>query len=329
MATRYVDPAAGGANNGTSWTDAYTSLATAFTNAVAGDIVYCRGTETRNAAAGALAPSASGTYNARIQYIGCNAAGTARAGQFTVKSYANGDAPADLYKTTSARNYLTFENFTFDGGSKWSTNSFNSTVYNYYEYFKNCIFKNLTNGFSPGSFSRSTWVQCVFDSNTSGLNDCDQVNMFLFCKFIHNSGAGATTVRNYCSFFNCLFHGNGAGGINFYQNGVGNLVTNCTFDGNTGSGIYLSSQLNSVIYGNRFTNNTRYGIESTYDEYGTVEDYNHFYNNTLGLKNKTNTGATNDVTGTGSDGYQDKTVHNFSLKSDAQSRRIPLNIDWA
>ncbi len=49
MATYYVDPAATGANDGSSWTDAWTSLQSALDTAGAGDTVYCRGTQTLSA----------------------------------------------------------------------------------------------------------------------------------------------------------------------------------------------------------------------------------------------------------------------------------------
>ena len=41
MADIYVKPAAGGANDGTSWTDAYTDIQSAFDTMASGDDIWC------------------------------------------------------------------------------------------------------------------------------------------------------------------------------------------------------------------------------------------------------------------------------------------------
>ena len=73
MATYYCDPDAGGANDGTLWTDAWTTVQSGFDTATAGDIVYCRGTETLAAAIDV--DTNAGTATSFIYFIGCNRTG--------------------------------------------------------------------------------------------------------------------------------------------------------------------------------------------------------------------------------------------------------------
>jgi hypothetical protein len=67
-ATRYVDSSATGANNGTSWADAWTSLATAGTSTAPGDIVYISGGSTTKTYSMGSWKSNSGTAVSPVTY---------------------------------------------------------------------------------------------------------------------------------------------------------------------------------------------------------------------------------------------------------------------
>jgi hypothetical protein len=106
MATFYVDPAATGANDGTSWGDAWTTLQAAFDGAsTAGDIVYCRGTET--IATRIDVDTNSGTDVAPIKFIGCNSSGNNDGTRYVID--ANDNNTNGIY--CNARHNYWLENF--------------------------------------------------------------------------------------------------------------------------------------------------------------------------------------------------------------------------
>ena len=66
MGNWYVDPSASGANNGTSQTDAWTSIVSALASAsvVSGDIVWCKGSQTLTANLTQIAQNSGITFRA-------------------------------------------------------------------------------------------------------------------------------------------------------------------------------------------------------------------------------------------------------------------------
>jgi len=115
MATYYVDPDAGGDDNGTDWTNAWTTLQRAIdgdgvggTQPAAGDTVYCRGTETLDAACDV--DGNSGTVNTGfIKYVGCNASGSVDGTRYVMDAT---DTYVSCLDTFSA-SHIWFENFQF------------------------------------------------------------------------------------------------------------------------------------------------------------------------------------------------------------------------
>jgi len=244
MTTYYVDPAAGGANNGTSWTNAWTTIQTAFDTAVAGDIVYCRGTETL--AAKIDVDTNTGAYNTgMIKFIGCNASGTVDGTRYVLD--ANGGSFHVVQSTTPAMIWL--ENIEAKNTAAGKYHGFNlgSSAACSGWVFINCCANNCgENGFFGDWLRYSHFVRCVAYSNTSsGFAMNDNANKFLFCCARDNTGIGFYVAGAYiCDFIGCVAHGNGDDGFYAY---IGSIF-NCVCDGNTDDGILLREHQRRVFF---------------------------------------------------------------------------------
>ena len=322
MALWYVDPAASGTNAGTSWTNAWTSLSSPMTSAAAGDTIYCRGKQSRTTAEGAIATTKNGTVNSRLKFVGCNAAGVANAGQFTLLGTA-GNLPTNLL--SFGHSYYNFENFTFDAAS---SNLVIRATGGYWT-FKRCIFQNGSAAGFYNTYYYCMFEYCVFQNNVIGVQE-SWSTVYRYCKFIHNSQYGLFSSRSTNVYIDCLVHANGISGITFGANSENNQFINSTFDGHTAStGIGLdasNARDDSIIVKCRFTNN-KIGLKANTTLF-VYENDNFFYNNSTAHKQNTNNycGA-EDVTGT-ADGYVDATNNNFSLLDAAQGKNVPIDLDW-
>lgn len=326
MADRYVDPAAAGANNGTSWGDAWTDINSAFAAPVAaGDFVYCRGTQTRTAAQGTCTTTVAGTIaaGARIIYIGCDAAGVARAGQFTIQGVV-GDLPATLLTVNTAT--LTFENFTMDGSSGLAVDV---TAGGDHARFIHCLVQNAgAAGLDAVGALWNEYYRCQFLNNTTiGLTASDAIADRLF---VSGSGTYGVVINT--------------GNITLCDSGIydsaddnvrvlssaRNLIIrgNNIDDSAAGSAIYVSDQtVYMSIMWNRLTNYDQYGIEvvATADT-RNFEDFNAFDTLVTGVAQRLNILAgENSVTLT-ADGYE--AVGNLTLTDTAEQRRVEQLLEW-
>ncbi len=252
----YVKQNASGANNGTSWTDAYTSLQTAITNASTGTQIWV----------------AAGTYKPT--------AGTDRGISFSLK---NGVAIYGGFPNTG--------NPTFDDRN-WSTNVsilsgdigtvgdrtdnsnriiFNSNVnstaildgFTISDAYNTSTFNGTGGGGMRNEYSSPTVSNCIFRNNYvgqsgGGVLDFSSTTTYTHCLFIVNEvgyfGGGSRCEIDVAdnpsapTFINCVFWGNKAG---LYGGAVGNnrlksntILKNCIVWGNTSSD-------NSIIYNNQ------------------------------------------------------------------------------
>lgn len=252
--TYYVDPEATGDNDGTSWDNAWTALQSAATNAAAGDIVYCRGTET---IAAEIDFAASGTYDAYIKFIGCNAAG-ANDGTF----YEINGGDADINGLDIDGDYIWFENFKIHSCDGTAAIDGSSSGVDHGVYVNVWCHDNAAYGFNSSFQTRyATFVRCRFSNNTSGgmyrPNNC----RFFACSFDNNTGVGYTENTNNLIIHSCIFRDNTANGATLYGTPV---VFNCIFEDNGGDGCYASYQTAGTLFvGCRFTNNDasgKYGL---------------------------------------------------------------------
>lgn len=328
MSTYYVDPAAGGDNNGTSWANAWTNFQSAADTAVAGDIVYCRGTQTVTSGNEIdLDTNAGNTINGFISFLGCDAGGDAGAGQFILDANSDG---ANCLKFTSTASYLRFENFTVKNATGDGV---------------------LRNGSQPKG-----WLvkECIFEScGGDGFGDYLSEGMFIKCKFRNNTGHGIGNACSNSRFWGCQFTGNGGNGINnanysgvaamgciFHDNAleqvhmaVAGTLINCVVDGEddgtSGDGIYNLGSTNLVL-GCRITHNDKggeFGIVVSSAQSLSYEDWNAFYDNDTNKDTGMVHGGNDDETLT-DDGYTNRGTDDFNIASGKEIRSEAVNLDW-
>jgi autotransporter-associated beta strand protein len=245
LSVAYVDDSATGLNNGTGWTDAYTSLQAALTAAVAPQEIRV----------------AQGTY--------MPTAGSDRAASFALKSgvsvlggYAGVGAP-----DPDARNialYTTCLSGDIGAPGNAADNSFHVVVANGAN--ATAVLDGVTisggnangtssNGYGSGMYnsSSSTLINCTFTANTTAI-----------------WGRGGGIYNSSCdpTLINCTFKGNSAGdGGGMYNEGSSPELTNCTFTANSsgsddisgfGGGMYNESS-SAFLTNCTFVANSAYG----------------------------------------------------------------------
>ena len=254
----YVDPAAAGTNDGSSWTNAWTSLQTAADTAVAGEVVYCRGTQVLSVAID-FDTNAGTNAGGYIQFIGCNASGNRDGTRFVVD--CNNAGIHGIVLTTTA-DMVWFEN----------------------------IEVHSTGGTSKNGFflSSSSSTGCVFVNCSA--RDCSGIGVSLVnagvgcvcsrCVSHNNTGHGFQYGTSNSSFLFCCAHDNGLDGFSqavgatigclSYDNtddgfgtlAYGSVVYNCVSDNNGDDGVELfagTTLYNPILIGTRITNHSGSG----------------------------------------------------------------------
>lgn len=335
MGTHYVDPAAAGANNGTSWTDAWTNVQSAFDTAVAADIVYCRGTQTLGAKIDVDTNSGS-IVAGFIKFIGCNAAGNVDGTRFSLD--ATDTYASCLDSVTTAQTYIWIQNFelkqaTGDGYS------FLSGADNWA--WVNCIsHDNGGHGWSLVSSDRHLFIKCqAYNNIDTGFNGMAHDCFLVFCAAWTNGGSGYISTEP-DTFYGCIAHDNGPDvGDEGFQLDTGCVMVNCIADGEK-VGIYLSADMAFMLC-NRITNNVT-GIDFS-SEVGLC-GWNLFHNNTTAdLANPAAFGVTyaiaipdnadtdtNEIDPDADDGYNARATDDFNLKTsrtyNGETEYVDLNI---
>lgn len=273
-ATRFVDVAlATGANNGSSWADAYRgvdAVSTALTQAVAGDEIWvAQGTYKPTAT---LTRSISITLKTGVAVYGGFAGGETLLSQrnvalhpttlsgdlsgndgssiFTDNSFhvvngnsASATAILDGFLVTGGNADTSGGNQDRGGGILMLTNS-NGTV-------RNCIFRanRCTFGGGAGYINASspTFTDCRFENNVGGSfggafdQSTNVGTVFTRCVFTGNSAGRAGAIEIFSSspvkVYDCLFYGNSCsasgGGGAVFVSGSSPSFRNCTIFGNS------------------------------------------------------------------------------------------------
>ena len=290
----YVNAAATGSNNGTSWTDAYTDLQTAIANATVGSQIWI--------AAGTYSPGANTTDYFDISTPGIQLyggfAGTETmlsqrdfvANKTVLTGDVNGDDIENDFTTNRADNNLhvmwvsdTITNTTIiDGlyiehgqtlGASGSGNDRRAGGILCYgsPIVRNCVFSQNYGYFASSLYPRGSGADNVVVENCTFKNNEGRSGgaMYLVaggvvrnCTFDNNFalfGAGAYSAGNQTSFENCSF--TNSGGIDTRGAGIyGSTalrITNCTFDnlsGIWGTSIYATDV--TIVDSCSFSNST-------------------------------------------------------------------------
>ena len=272
MTLRYVDPAATGNNDGTEWTHAWTDMQDALDTAVAGDVVYCRGTQTLSASL--EIDTNTGSATGWIKFIGCNASGSVDGTRFVI----DGDDTATYcidHKTNSI-SYLWFENIEVKQatGIGWNLTG----ILCNYMMFINCSSNN--NG-SHGwdNFTQSAHIRCIaYENGGSGFNLPNNGSL-IFCRARNNTGNGFDlTAQLRTALIGCIADHNG--GIGFKDLYANIVLFNCVADHNTGDGVqmYSISYGINLLIGSRITNHGTIGVDCSSKP--IVEGWNYLQDNT-------------------------------------------------
>lgn len=324
MTTYYVDPDAAGANDGSSWADAWTTLQTAADTAVAGDTVYCRGAETLAAGVDFDTNDGLGT-GSPIKIIGCNAAGAVDGTRYVLDG-----ANVASYCLNVNVDFVHFENFHLKRSTARGQTGGSGGA--------SCVFNNVlselngSHGFWARYPVRSIYIRCIAQNNTDeGFEECQERARYLFCKSIGNGNNGFDEYSYYQVYVGCLAADNGENGFGYKYGGTGGaMLVNCVGDGNTGAGARYYNY--TTFIGCRFTNNGA-GIR----EYSSGS-YTLLYGWTYLAANTTDIDATyllpiayDDVADTNEtgvdDGYVDQPNGDYNLAEDATLRSVAIELD--
>ncbi|MEI7726587.1 MAG: right-handed parallel beta-helix repeat-containing protein, partial [Bacteroidota bacterium] len=217
--TIYVNHLATGANNGTTWTDAFTDLQSALANPCPGSQIWV----------------AAGTYQPPL-----NASFSMRPGVAILGGFPNTGNPDLNQRNWSANPTILLGNggvviFNYDNGLTHSSVLDGFTVKGGTEY----------NGIGGGAYNfmvSPAYLNCIFTDNAANLSG----TMYIYF--------GSTVVTNCLFTGNSVNNSTGT----LFIMGTGSttpIITNCTFSGNNKSGIFcgdLSQPIitNCIVWGN-------------------------------------------------------------------------------
>jgi len=333
MTVRYVDPAATGADDGTSWTDAYETSQQAFDAVAAGDVVYCRGTETLSSPVDVDTNEGDAT-SGLIKFIGCNGSGDNDGTRFVM----DGNSAAANCLNISAKDFYLMENFEFKNSTSIGV-YFSSSSHSWI--FNNCCVNNSGSYglFIGGNGLRNVFIKCVSYNNSNDGFFLGSSDRCFFCSSHDNTQSGFQINQGSNSLlYSCLVYDNGNDGIEevYYPS----TILNCAVNGNADDGISTKTAgvvLIPVIIGNRITNHSGAGdngldfyTEIVAHGWNYLEDNDTNYANaSLSYEILDNGATTNqeDQADT-NEGYTSLTdgSEDFNLRSDATLRRTAISI---
>ena len=288
---RYVKANATGANNGTSWANAYTNFQTAVNAAAAGEEVWV--------AAGTYQP-ASGQFFAMKEGVKIYGGFAGNEGTLSARNWTTNVTTLQgngSYVIKNELNGLTnaavLDGFTVTGGSAVVAGagmynaSTSPTVIN-------CTFSGNTATYGAGAiynYQCSTpplITNCVFSNNNGAtfggaIYNVLSAPIITDCTFNNNIAASGGAVyfsnQSVPNISNCIFKNNtsstGAGGA-IYYNGSGissnASISNCLFSGNT------SNSGSAIGYGDQVANNLIVTNCTFYNNTGSAALYARFWN---------------------------------------------------
>lgn len=326
MATYYVDSAAAGANDGTSWTDAWTAISSS-AGSGSGDIVYVRGTQTLSTP---LTPSGTTSSNTPTRWIGCNASGVAD-GTLAVLD-GNSTASSCLSLASASASHTWWQNFECKNatgvGVTANVNGFGLVLQN--------IYANNNGGDGFSGMVQSYFSLCRSSTNTSdGYANMGSNCHFHFCVADNNTALGWTGGGGFRTMVSCLSYGNGNDGIGYTSDST---LYQCTSSGNS-SDAFTNSGSKVMLYGCRATGSGAYGLNTSATRWNmlnacympnTGEDLVNASgknNNTI-YETESITALDNQLSGTDTDGgYTSSAGDNYNLDSAAFGYSVQIDLD--
>lgn len=319
----YVDPD-GDDSTGLDWTHAWQSLQSALDTAAAGEIIYCRGTETIAAPIDVDTNEGSNAAGF-IKVIGCNASGNVDGTRYIIDAEGNNVdainiAGKDLYwwQNIETRNTGTEDGF-------YTSTAGTGHV------FINCCAYNCTVGFRFTGCHGFLVYRCVAYGGTYGFNS-DGYSPLVCCCAHDNTSYGFGNTR-LC--IGCLSYDNLYGFYTITYNGI---HFNCVAEASTTDGFVISNAGNYHVdmIGCRVTNTGTMGVECN-DE-PTVIGWSYFEDNTGDNIQETtnfefipkddNTTTNQEDQADTNEGYTNKGdgTEDLNLRSDATLRREAISI---
>lgn len=330
MTDYYVDPAATGSNDGSTWTNAWTDVQTAFDTVTAGNTCYCRGTQTLTSRIDVDTNEGSSTTG-RIKFIGCNASGVNDGTAFVIDGNS---AVANCLYLSAIGDFVSYinlevKNATGNGvdgsGSLIGVDVINCSFHDHGGYGFRGYALNLSSHIHRSSFYNNSTHGMYSFRGSSITNSVFRDNTEAGIDFVYASGM----------LMGNLIVNNGHSGI--YRNGTGSLIINNVIDNNGRWGLDLSAGYHgALVYGNRITNHNNVGYGGLncavrVQNYG----YNYFENNTVNVS-----GAYANIIkidGIDTNQYDQSNINegyvslaagseDYNLRSDATMRRVAIEM---
>ena len=329
MPTVYVDPDGSNTSPYETWAKAATSLQVAIDYVSAGDVVYCRGSETPSATIDV--DGTSGTAGAYIRFVGCNASGNVDGTRYLLDFGTNVTHGLSF----NDKDYITFEHFeiksTQAGGSGNDGIRFHS-AYTYYINFINCYIHGWPDHGVDGTYiGYANFIRCRISTNGDSAIYAYGNVMVMNCTIDNHSGT--YTLVDVDKVIGCVIRDN-VNALYWTTGAKLPLCMNTVFYNNSGDDIVAATNIATIV-GNRFIDHGAYGIDI-----GTATPFimaNYFDNSGSGDIDGTTyvevnwdgaqtNGANHYTGGDTDDGFEDPANDDYNLRSDATNRSIPITL---
>jgi hypothetical protein len=211
MSDYWVNPLSAGANDGSSFADAWVDFNSFIAVAAAGDRCFVANTQVL-AAAFAISGK-PGTTTSYIRVIGVNASGV----DDGTLAIWDADSAATNVLTKTGSNYWHFENIRFTGAVSYA--------------------------FAGSSDQYNRFINCQFDNNGNYVINSSSYLVIRNCLFINNSSRAMTI--SYSFIKNSAFIGNGTTFVTVFT-GLSSVMENCLLHDNH-SGVWLQAPYVSIV----------------------------------------------------------------------------------